>query len=86
MACIGRYMHWFYFSHQTSLTTPRGHNMKCKNEITQLVPTQWDYKTVKGVCGQTGISGAPIFCDKCIEAGKLKAWQQRQHDLKYNDY
>jgi len=39
--------------------------MKCPNEIVQFVPTQYDYKQVKGKCGQTGITGDPVYCDSC---------------------
>lgn len=39
--------------------------MKCKNKITQIVPTAYHFKEVAGVCGQTGINGLPVYCDEC---------------------
>lgn len=60
--------------------------MTCKNEIQQNVPTKYDYKIVKGRCGQTGIHGQPVFCQSCIDAGAMKRHEQREHDLKYNNY
>lgn len=41
--------------------------MKCKNKITQVVPTTYHFKTVDGVCGQTGIDGLPVYCSLCEE-------------------
>ncbi len=60
--------------------------MSCTNKITQTVPSGWDYKEVEGRCGQTGIHGQPVFCQKCIADGAEKKHQQREHDLKYNNY
>lgn len=39
--------------------------MECKNKITQAVPTKFHFKTVEGVCGQTGINGFPVYCSSC---------------------
>lgn len=58
----------------------------CKNKIVQLVPTKFHFKEVEGNCGQTGVNGEPIYCEKCTEEGAYSQWKQQQHDLKYNDY
>ena len=38
---------------------------RCENGIVQYVPTRYDYKEVKGRCGQTGQYGDPVYCDSC---------------------
>lgn len=39
--------------------------MTCRNPIVQYVPTRYDYKSVPGKCGQTGIGGDPVYCEAC---------------------
>jgi len=58
----------------------------CRNKIEINVPTKYHFKTVEGVCGQTGPSGDPLFCPTCLKGGELERHQRREHDLKYNDY
>ena len=48
----------------------------CKKKITQIVPTKYSYREVPAVCGQTGIHGDPIFCEKCEELYSDRNWEQ----------
>lgn len=41
--------------------------MSCGKEMSQLIPTQYHYKEVKAVCGQTSIHGSTLLCNDCIE-------------------
>ena len=58
----------------------------CNNKIVQYVPTKYDVKAVEGVCGQTGIHGDPVYCQPCLKQGAAKAFAERKHNERYNDY
>lgn len=47
----------------------------CGKDITQLVPTRYSYKEVPAKCGQTGIYGDPIFCDRCEPLYADRNWE-----------
>jgi len=41
---------------------------RCENEVTQTVPSGYDYKTVVMRCGQTSVNGDPLECHDCYKA------------------
>lgn len=47
----------------------------CGKEIMQAVPTRYSYKEVPAKCGQTGIYGDPIFCEKCEPLYEGRDWR-----------
>ena len=48
----------------------------CGAKIEQMVPTKFSYKMVPAVCGQTGIYGYPLFCDKCAPKYANVDWRR----------
>lgn len=42
----------------------------CGKPVDYNVPTKYSYKVLKYKCGNTGIAGYPVLCDKCAEENK----------------
>ena len=52
----------------------------CGKSIEYTIPKGYSYKTIEYKCGNTGIDGYPVFCDKCEELNKGIDWRQHAID------
>jgi UDP:flavonoid glycosyltransferase YjiC (YdhE family) len=52
----------------------------CGTSIEQVVPTRFSHKLVPAVCGQTGIHGYHLFCDKCAPLYKDRNWRMEAEE------
>jgi hypothetical protein len=57
-----------------------GYGYGCGKAIDQVVPTKYSAKIVPAKCGQTGIYGDPIFCEKCEKKNEGINWRQMAAD------
>lgn len=53
-----------------------GYGSGCGKAIDQVVPTKYSAKLVPAKCGQTGIYGAPIFCEACEKLNEGRNWRR----------
>ena len=47
----------------------------CGKEVDYTIPTKYSSKTLKYKCGNTGVDGYPVLCDKCAEENEGRDWQ-----------
>lgn len=52
----------------------------CNAAIEQWVPTRYSGKMVPAKCGQTGIYGDPIFCEKCEPLYEGRDWRREAEE------
>ena len=49
----------------------------CYDEkVTVFVPRGYGYKEVEYRCGNTGIDGFPVLCDKCAKKHEQTNWRE----------
>jgi hypothetical protein len=53
-----------------------GYGSGCGTAIEQVIPTKYSAKIVPAKCGQTGIHGAPIFCEACEKLNAGRNWRR----------